>query len=77
VMTANLMNWFKSKYPWVRDFYFGSRLWLGVDYWIYKSENWVDTQILDLDTIKVKYPSLLTTDNDVRSEFMIYINDIT
>gem|GEM_PF-1791282 len=35
-MTANLMNRFKAKYPGTKDFYFGSRLGLGIDYGIFK-----------------------------------------
>jgi len=77
VMTANLMNWFKYKYPWVKDFYFGSRLWMGVDYWIYRPQSWTDIQILDLDTIKEKYATILDSNNDVKAEIITYINAIT
>ncbi len=77
VMAANLMNRFKAKYPWVKDFYFGSRVWLGVDYGIYRLQNGLDTQILDLDRIKQRFPSFLTTDNDVKDAVIKYINAIT
>lgn len=76
ICVANLINRFKYKYPNTHDFYFGSRLWSGMDYGIYKSENWVDTQIIDLDTIKEKFPSIIDKNNDVGSEFMKYINSI-
>jgi len=76
VMVANLANRFKYKYSWTKDFYFGSRLWLGVDYGIYKPKSWTDTQILDLHTIKEKFPNILTADNDVKPEFISYINSL-
>lgn len=76
ICIANLINRFKYKYPNTHDFYFGSRLWSGMDYGIYKSEGWVDTQIIDLDTIKEKFPSIIDKNNDVRSEFINYINSI-
>ena len=76
IMAANLMNRFKDKYPWVKDFYFGSRFWLGVDYGIYRSENWIDTQIVDSDVIKEKFPSMLNADNDVKPEVINFINRI-
>jgi len=77
VMTANLMNRFKEKYPWVKDFYFGSRMRSWIDYGIYRSKSWVDTKVLSIDTIKKIYPSILDSNNDVKPEIIAYINSIT
>lgn len=77
IWLADIINSLKDRYPWEKNFYFGSRLWLGMDYGIYKSEGWVDTQILDLDTIKEKFPAILDNDNNVKDEFINYINSFT
>ena len=77
VMTANLMNRFKYKYPWVKDFYFGSRMWSWMYYGIYRLESWVDTKIISLDSIKQKYPSMLDKNNNVKTECITYINSVT
>lgn len=78
VMAANLMNWFKYKFPWVKDFYFGSWTMVWGYYGIYQPvEWWMDTRILELDTIKEKFPSMLTADNDVKENIITYINSIT
>ena len=74
ISVANMVNRMHYKYPGTKDFYFWSRIWSGVGYGIYKSESGLDTQILDNDTIKAKFPSLLNANNDVRSEFIQYIN---
>lgn len=75
VYVANLMNRIHYKYPGVKDFYFGSRLRSGMDYGIYRSESGMDTQILDLDVIKEKMPSLLDANNDVKTTFIDYLNN--
>jgi hypothetical protein len=71
---ANLVNRFKYKYPGVKDFYFGSRAWTQMDRGIYRPKSWLDTQILDLDTIKAKFPSLLDSNNDIKKSFIMLIN---
>jgi hypothetical protein len=77
IYAANLVNRFKEKYPGVKDFYFGSRLRSGMYYGIYHSESWLDTKIISLDTIKAKFPSILTADNNVKDGFISYINAVT
>ncbi|MFA7717762.1 MAG: hypothetical protein WC875_03520, partial [Candidatus Absconditabacterales bacterium] len=71
---ANLVNRFKYKYPGVKDFYFGSRAWTQMDRGIYRPKSGLDTQILDLDTIKAKFPSLLDSNNDIKKSFIMLIN---
>jgi len=48
-----------------------------LDYGIYRDESGIDTQIVDLDMIKEKMPSLLDTNNDVKTVFISYINNLT
>ncbi len=74
ILATDFINEIKYKYHWVKDFYFGSRLWLGVDYGIYRSESWLDTQILTLAAIKREFPSVLDSNNDVKDSFIALLN---
>lgn len=77
IKLANLLNRFAHKYPWTTDFYF----WSGANVWrygIYKPINGgLDDWILSLDAIKENFPSLLDANNDVKPEFINYINQHT
>ncbi len=74
LIAANFLNRCKHTYPDVKDFYTGSMM--GIDYGIYRSESWLDTQIWDVDTIKEICPSLLDSNNDVYQSFVNCMNTL-
>jgi hypothetical protein len=49
-------------------------MWSSLDYGIYRDESGVDTQIVDSDVIKENMPSLMDANNDVKPEFIAYLN---
>ena len=72
IYAANLVNRFKSKYPGVKTFTFSSRVF-GTYWGIYN----YSTRVVKLDFFKDKVPSVLDADNNIKDNFITYINAVT
>jgi hypothetical protein len=75
IKLANLINRFKYNHPWISNFYFWSGVSIGWWYGIYMPiGGGFDLRVLSLDAIKNNFPSILDSNNDVKSKFMNYLN---
>ena len=62
-------------YPGANDFYFGNR-GVGLQRGIFRDDGYPDTRIISLDAIKENFSSVLDEENNVKEEFIDYINQL-